>query len=254
MLALLEQHPRHINSTRPGGDSFYAPLHQAAHGGAPIEVVRQLLSLGAWRTLKNNNGERPIDIARRKSQKHLYSILEPELKLNVPIGILLKIQSHFHAVIKERANSILKTNALRLPELEPLLEIGSARFWFEKDGVDAILISESWHLTADRMGERHHITLSGAALREELTEWTLHPKPFKDSYWVEPGLFLAGRYAGAKDPEEARIKLRNLLKCGIEAFIDLTEEGENGLELYKYPQRRIGSIRENSFSQENVYP
>src|SRR3954464_14549295 len=51
-LALLKQDTQLINTTRPGGQSRYAVLHQAAHGGAPAEVVEQLLSLRAWRTLR----------------------------------------------------------------------------------------------------------------------------------------------------------------------------------------------------------
>ena len=36
------------------------------------------------------------------------------------------------------------------------------------------------------------------------------PVPFPHSYWVIPGLFLAGEYPGAKNQEEARQKLENL--------------------------------------------
>jgi len=54
-----------VNSTRPGGKSLYAPLHQAAYGDAPPEVVRRLIDLSAWRTLQNSHGERPLDIAAR---------------------------------------------------------------------------------------------------------------------------------------------------------------------------------------------
>jgi hypothetical protein len=43
--------------------------------------------------------------------------------MHVPLGILLKIQSHFHAVIRERAERLIEAHALRLPELEPLLEM-----------------------------------------------------------------------------------------------------------------------------------
>src|SRR4051794_38098056 len=40
---LLSEHKELVNTTRPGGSSLYAPLHQAAHGGAPVEVVQQLI-------------------------------------------------------------------------------------------------------------------------------------------------------------------------------------------------------------------
>jgi ADP-ribosylglycohydrolase len=49
--------------------------------------------------------------------------------------------------------------------------------------------------------------------------------PFPNSYWVEPGRFLAGEYPGISRVEPAgRVAL--LLEAGITSFIDLTGEGE----------------------------
>ncbi|NTU74601.1 MAG: hypothetical protein HGA53_00940 [Anaerolineaceae bacterium] len=53
-----------------------------------------------------------------------------------------------------------------------------------------------------------------------------YPLPYTDSYWVIPGKFLAGEYPGARDEEQARRKLRALVKCRIQLFIDLTQENE----------------------------
>lgn len=55
--------------------------------------------------------------------------------------------------------------------------------------------------------------------------------PIADSYWVIPGLLLAGEYPGAKTKEEARQKLRSFLNVGVSFFLDLTEEDER-LEPY----------------------
>jgi hypothetical protein len=60
VIAILSEHQELINTTRPGGSSLYAPLHQAARGGAPPEIVHRLIGLGAWRTLQNVRGERPV--------------------------------------------------------------------------------------------------------------------------------------------------------------------------------------------------
>jgi hypothetical protein len=79
-----------VNCWRPSGASWYAPLHQAAHGDALIEIIRRLVDLGAWRTLRTKEGERPIDIARRKGHVHLSQILEPVYKRQVPIDTLQK--------------------------------------------------------------------------------------------------------------------------------------------------------------------
>lgn len=55
---------------------------------------------------------------------------------------------------------------------------------------------------------------------------TLDAHPIADSYWVEPGRFLAGEYPGALDAAEALEKVRRLLGAGVTCFVDLTEEGE----------------------------
>jgi protein-tyrosine phosphatase len=52
------------------------------------------------------------------------------------------------------------------------------------------------------------------------------PKPDPNTYWVIPGKLLAGEYPGARDPEEARSRLRKFLAAGVRHFIDLTEAGE----------------------------
>ena len=52
------------------------------------------------------------------------------------------------------------------------------------------------------------------------------PKPDPNTYWIVPGQLLAGEYPGARDPEEARRRLRRFLDVGVRHFIDLTEAGE----------------------------
>jgi predicted protein tyrosine phosphatase len=56
--------------------------------------------------------------------------------------------------------------------------------------------------------------------------------PIADSYWVKPGLLLAGEYPGARQEAEARAKLGILLDAGVRQFIDLTEAGEYNLRPY----------------------
>lgn len=169
-----------VNATRPGGTSLFAPLHQVAYSGATIEVVQKLIGLGAWRTLQNARGERPLDVAERQGHRHLHAVLLPEYKHVVPLGVLLKIQSHFHAVIRERADRLVKEHQLRLPELEPLLELESAEMWFpvpgmyggfkyrlKTAGVEAKLVSESWCRVVDGSEEFHVVTSSGAQRVDE---------------------------------------------------------------------------------------
>lgn len=156
-LALLDENGQLINTTRLDGQSLYAVLHQSAHGGAPVEVVEQLLNLGAWRTLRTAQGERPVDIAERQGHKHLLDLLRPVFQREVPLDSLQQIQQHFHAVINGRAEELAREHALRLPELEVLLESAEPKLWFAVPGMyggfhfwldqvagDAVLVAESW--------------------------------------------------------------------------------------------------------------
>jgi len=53
-----------------------------------------------------------------------------------------------------------------------------------------------------------------------------YPVPFPHSYWVIPGLLLAGEFPGAKDPSEARHKLESLFEAGIRTIFNLMEPDE----------------------------
>jgi ADP-ribosylglycohydrolase len=51
-------------------------------------------------------------------------------------------------------------------------------------------------------------------------------RPYPNSYWVEPGLLLAGEYPLGIDATETKERLRNLVACGVKCFVDLTRELE----------------------------
>lgn len=180
VLNLLEINHEFVNSCHLDGWSLYTPLHQVAYAGASSEIAEKLINMGAFRTMQNRIGERPIDIAVKNGHKHLYEILEPEYKHHVPTGILIKIQLNFHEVIKGRIDLELPNHELRLPELEPLLELEKPEMWFpvpgmyggfsyalESEGVNAKLISNSWSRVDEGSGQRHEITSRGSQLVEE---------------------------------------------------------------------------------------
>ncbi len=177
---LLSRHAKWINSTRPGGSTLYAPLHQAAWHSAPVAVVQRLIGMGAWRTLGNSRGERAVDVAERRGHRHLLRVLAPEIKHHVPREALLKVQAHFHAVIRGRAEHLVDEQGLRLPELEPLLELDPPEMWFpvpgmaggfhyrlEQEGTQPKLFSESWCRMVNGSGQRHEITSRGSRLVDE---------------------------------------------------------------------------------------
>lgn len=177
VLALLSKRPDIVNTTRPDGTALYAPLHQAAHGGAPLEVVEKMLELGAWRTLRNARGERAVEVAWTHKHVHLLAALRPRYKHQVPSSVMIRLQKNFHKVIRGRVEKLVEEHNLRLPELEPLLELEEPRMWFEVPGmyggfhywlepnsVNTKLISESWCRVVEGSEERHEITWSGSKL------------------------------------------------------------------------------------------
>ncbi|GAA1636673.1 ankyrin repeat domain-containing protein [Actinoplanes couchii] len=171
MMDVLSGQPDLVNSARPDGQSRYAPLHQAAHGGATVGVVRELIMKGAWRGLREAKGERPIDIAKRRGHDHLLGTLEPPDKLGLNEATLATIQQRFHAVIKSRVGTILQHHKIRLPELEVLRELDRPQLWFpvpymnggfwfnlETNSGSAKLVSLSWSRDVPDSERRHEIT------------------------------------------------------------------------------------------------
>jgi hypothetical protein len=51
-------------------------------------------------------------------------------------------------------------------------------------------------------------------------------RPLPNSYWVVPGSLLAGEYPSGEAPGSTRTRLRQMLRGGINAFVDLTQIGE----------------------------
>lgn len=179
-LEILAERPDLINVTRPDGRALYTPLHQTAHGNAPVEVVQQMIEMGAWRTLRTADDERAVDIAKRKGHQHLVQLLEPAYKTHISHAKLQKIQNHFHQIILARTGDLVQKSGLRLPELEPMLEIeepkmwfpvpgmyGGFSYWFDGEGKNAKLISESWCRVVGGSGQRHQITSEEAKLVDE---------------------------------------------------------------------------------------
>ncbi|VWB89522.1 hypothetical protein BLA23254_04235 [Burkholderia lata] len=181
MLGLVAKQSRLVNATRLGGTSLYTPLHQAAYGGAPKEVVVELLQLGASRMLRDAQGARPVDLAEQRGHRHLVDLLTPRPQRFVPDETLRAIQRHFHEMILGRI-AHLRVDALRLPELEPLLELDAQAdsMWFgvpgmyggfgyalRTDGAAAVLESRSWSRVVGGSGQRHEITARGCTLVEE---------------------------------------------------------------------------------------
>ena len=119
-------------------------------------------------------GERAVDIAERLGHRHLLNVLAPKYKHHVPPEMLLRIQTHFHAVIRGRCEQLIEKHRLRLSELEPLLELdkpkmylgmcGGFSYRLESESILAKLVCASWCCVVGGSGERHEITSAGSQL------------------------------------------------------------------------------------------
>jgi hypothetical protein len=93
---------------------------------------------------------------------------------------LLRLQEHFHALIRERARNINPPPELALPSLSVPLPreekpawfpvpgmYGGFAYWFEGRGAARRLVTTSWCRVVGGSGQRHEITADGCRLVEE---------------------------------------------------------------------------------------
>lgn len=155
--------------------SWFAPLHQAAFLGAPVAVAKRLLELGAWRSLRNADGDRPIDLAERHGHHHLREALAvPELNAHEKRRFAAW-DEHLLALVSERTRTLdavkvrpVQTEVIALDQLDSL--------WFSYPGMyggfnmsihkDRLHV-ESWSRVVGGSGQAHVITESGCVLVEE---------------------------------------------------------------------------------------
>jgi hypothetical protein len=132
-------------------------------------------------TIRNSRGERPVDTAERRGGSELVPLLTPDLKRDVPSRDLTEMQVHFHQVIRGRVDHLVQEHALRLPELEPLLEMDVPKVWFAVPGMyggfttglsqidrTTVLVAESWCRVSDGSGQRHIVSPHGSLALEEV--------------------------------------------------------------------------------------
>lgn len=163
------------NQWRISGSSLFSPLHQAAWLGAPNEVVDQLVRRGAWRSLRNANGDRPIDIAERRGHDHLRESLDVQQTSERQQQKFAAWDRHLADLIATRTESLDPVRFRPVPTeiiaVEPLETL-----WFRYPGMyggfgmsvhrDRLFI-ESWSRVVGGSGQAHVITESGCVLVEE---------------------------------------------------------------------------------------
>lgn len=173
--ALDSSHWLTVNQWRIGGDSWFAPLHQAAWRGAPRSVVEELLRRGAWRSLRTADGDRPVDLAARRGHDHLADMLavadlEPDEMRRHDAW-----DRHLAALIGERT-AHLDPVRLRPVPTELLARESIPRLWLAYPGMyggfgitragDRLRVTSTSRI-AGGWGQEHEITEAGCELVAE---------------------------------------------------------------------------------------
>lgn len=163
------------NQWRISGKSWFTPLHQAAWLGASAEVVEQLIRRGGWRSLRNANGERPVDIAQKQGHHHLLEPLTVREPGEQELQKFAAWDRHLTELIAERTRTLdpvkFRPVATEVIALEPLESL-----WFAYPGMyggfslsihRGRLCVESWSRVVGGSGQAHVITENGCVLVEE---------------------------------------------------------------------------------------
>ncbi len=124
----------HVNRTRLGGEKGFAPLHQAAWHGAPVEVAQRLIQLGAWRTLRTNEGQTAWNIAAQRGHQHLAEILRPAPLHSLADDVVRGLEKQLHLLIRGRSAELVLQWRLTLPQLAPITELTEPKLWFPVPG------------------------------------------------------------------------------------------------------------------------
>ena len=173
VLAMLEKDKSlSPNHWRPGGTSLYTPLHQAAWHGAPVDVVEQLVALGAWRTLRTAKGDNALNIAHDKGHRHLEEILTPTTQPRDDLPVIQWLDLQLAELVESRIRPELDIR-LRHPVCSVMAELPGRQLWYPVPGMygwfsiqlrENHLFVESWSRVAGGSGEAHVITQEGRFL------------------------------------------------------------------------------------------
>ena len=174
-----------VNQWRLGGDSWFAPLHQAAWHGASTSVVTGLLERGALRSLPARDGRTPYDVAQAHGHTHLLDLLTPGVTRLTPARAA-ELDRGLATVIDGRlrlpegiADSYGKPleECLRYPPVSVLPECPEQRLWFAVPGMyggfsialmkESYLFVESWIRVVGDSGQAHVVTHEGVTLVDE---------------------------------------------------------------------------------------
>ena len=170
LLSLLHETPDLLNAVLRRRSRWFHVLHEVARCHAPVELVCELVRLGAFLTVRDSSGRRPVDVAIKEGFRDLIAPLEPRIERDVNVETLARVQELFHGLIRSTMVAAKVHHEARLPELSVLTEVDNLAVWFPipgmyggfnfwLDGADhgIALIAESW-CRIDGDTNRHRIT------------------------------------------------------------------------------------------------
>jgi hypothetical protein len=163
------------NALRVGDASGMAPLHHAASQGAHTDVVDDLVVRGAWRTLRNGDGDTAEVIARRLGHVRLADQLRPQPVVEIDEEIVADLEVFLRALVEVRTRRLGRR--LRPPQLGPLTEHPEATMWLGIPGMyggfacrwaegasEPTVEVRSWSRVTGGSGRAHRITVEGVEL------------------------------------------------------------------------------------------
>lgn len=163
-----------VNQWRIDGRAWFTPLHQAAWLGAPVEVAEQLVTAGAWRSLRTADGHRAIDLASERGHRHLHGVLEVITPGGPEVAKYAAWDERLAELIEERTRGLPPVRFRAVPT-EVIDADRLDALWFPYPGMyggfrmridDDALIVESWSRVVSGWGQRHAITDAGCVLLE----------------------------------------------------------------------------------------
>ncbi|CAL4182534.1 unnamed protein product, partial [Meganyctiphanes norvegica] len=112
------------DSTEP--PKLFTPLHFAAEGKAPKEVIEKLIDKGASLTLKSNEGETPYDIAVRQNlPEDVVSLLQLPEDIRMQEDEIKKMEEGLHKTILKRVKDLIDEYKVQLPQVAYMYEKGN---------------------------------------------------------------------------------------------------------------------------------
>lgn len=165
-----------VNSWRPGGDSWFTPLHAAAwHGASPV-VVRELLHWGARTHQVDANGRTAAQVAIARGHEETARLLVPQDLRRSDPQCFVGLDRELEALVESRIRPQL-TARLRFPQTSILLGFPPGwRLWCPVPGMhggfsvelrENHLFVQSWSRVVAGSGQAHVVTRNGFTLVDD---------------------------------------------------------------------------------------